>query len=306
MARYATIRDPEGRVHPLAARTDVGRSASRFLRLTSVHASQRHAELRWQGERWVALDTQSRNGTRVNGKKIEPGVAHPLRSGDKLVFGDAEAGEWTLLDAGPPALLAQRIRDGEVMVGEAGTLLFPPKGSDPEEAEAVVFRDPDGVWWGEFAGRAEPVEDEQILVLDDTWRLHLPPLETSTLPLPTGILLAAITLHLRPDRTGEHVEAWIEHPDGRTRAGAGTHWAVALVLAQDWLRDQGPGSDRGWMDGRLIARETGIRERSLDTYYSRIRQELRAAGVEDAHRAIEARPHQRRLGVGAVAVHAPE
>jgi hypothetical protein len=305
MGQYGTIRDPEGCAHPLAARTDVGRSASRFLRLGSAHASQRHAELRWQGERWVAVDTQSRNGTRVNGKRLEPGVAHPLRSGDKLVFGDAGSGEWTLLEVGPPALIAQRIRDGEVIVGEGDVLLFPSRSSDPREAEAIVFRDPDGVWWSEHAGRAEPVEDEQIVSLEDAWRIHLPPLDESTLPLPTGIRLAAITLHLQPDRTGEHVEAWVEHADGRTRAGSGTHWAVALVLARDRLGDAGPAEDRGWMDGRLISRETGIRERSLDTYYSRIRQELRAAGVEDAHRAVEARPHQRRLGVGAIVLHAP-
>jgi hypothetical protein len=44
------------------------------------------------------------------------------------------------------------------------------------------------------------------------------------------------------------------------------------------------------MDARLIARVTGIRERSLDTCLMRIRQYPRDAGAEDAERVAEAPP----------------
>ncbi len=296
---HGSLLAPNGRTWPLAARTDIGRAHSRLVRLDSVHASSRHAELRWTDGRWVLVDTGSRNGTRVNGQRLEPGVPRPLRARDRLVFGDVDSGEWVLTSSGPPTALAQRVTDGAVVVAVDETLLLP----SPEEPEATVYVDPEGAWWAEHDGEASRVEDEQVVVLPEAWRLYLPPTSARTVPLPTGLALAAVTLHLEPDRLGEHVEAWIEHPDGRAVLGAGTHWPVALVLADQLLRDDGPKDERGWMDSRVIARQTGVRERSLDTYYTRIRQDLRAAGVEDAHRAVEARPNQRRLGVPNVRVH---
>lgn len=299
---HGTIRDPSGRLLPLAARTDVGRSANRYLRLDSQHASQRHAEVRHAGGRWVVIDTQSRNGTRVNGRRIEAGVPWALREDDRLTFGDSEAGAWVLVSAKPPALLAQRVRDGLVVVEEEGSLALPPAVDEPE---LLVYRDPEGGFWKERDGRATRAKNEEFIELTDAWCLHLPPEVTETLPMPPSLTLGRVTLHLRVDRTGEHVEAWLEQAEGLVDLGSGTHWMVAYVLANNRLADTVPEIERGWMDVSVIARETGIRERCLDAYYSRIRQALRRAGLEDAQRAVEARPNRRRLGTERVVVHRP-
>lgn len=49
-----------------------------------LDASGRHAEFRREGGRWIVVDSGSRNGTWVNGKKID---RHALVQGDEVEFG---------------------------------------------------------------------------------------------------------------------------------------------------------------------------------------------------------------------------
>ena len=41
----------------------------------------------WDGETLHVEDLQSTNGTRINGKPIDPGALYRLRNGDELEFG---------------------------------------------------------------------------------------------------------------------------------------------------------------------------------------------------------------------------
>ena len=63
--------------------------------------SRRHAELRREDGRCWVRDLGSRNGTEVNGARLEPAVAHPLRDGDRLGFGGVE-GVYLAALAWPP------------------------------------------------------------------------------------------------------------------------------------------------------------------------------------------------------------
>ena len=79
------------------ARVDVGRSPLRIGRgpehgivLRDSYASALHAELlNHAGERYVR-DLGSRNGTRLNGRGLTPGVPHALRDRDVIRIGTAE------------------------------------------------------------------------------------------------------------------------------------------------------------------------------------------------------------------------
>jgi hypothetical protein len=46
--------------------------------------SRFHAEIEWMGDRYIARDLGSRNGTFVNGQRLVPGDATPLSAGDGL------------------------------------------------------------------------------------------------------------------------------------------------------------------------------------------------------------------------------
>ncbi|HKP59964.1 MAG TPA: FHA domain-containing protein [Polyangiales bacterium] len=68
-----------------AAVCTVGRGDDVHLQFDDPSVSRRHAELRACGDQLIVEDLGSRNGTFVNGQRIEQPVT--LRPGDDLVFG---------------------------------------------------------------------------------------------------------------------------------------------------------------------------------------------------------------------------
>jgi hypothetical protein len=68
----------------------VGRGAQCDVRFDAVQdqtVSTYHAEIRFDGRGYVLVDTDSANGTLLNGRSV---IQEPLRSGDVIVFGGAE------------------------------------------------------------------------------------------------------------------------------------------------------------------------------------------------------------------------
>jgi predicted component of type VI protein secretion system len=98
----------------------VGRATSQEVCLPDATVSMRHAEL-WLDENgaWVR-DLSSRHGCQVNGARIAPGAAHPLRPGDVLELGRVRLQltglahverAWLGHDGGAVVRLAQAIAD---------------------------------------------------------------------------------------------------------------------------------------------------------------------------------------------------
>jgi S1-C subfamily serine protease len=68
----------------------IGRHPSCDLQLNprrDLDVSAHHAELRYADGRYVIADTQSKNGTFVNGHRLAAGAAHPLAEGDVIGLG---------------------------------------------------------------------------------------------------------------------------------------------------------------------------------------------------------------------------
>lgn len=63
-------------------RNIIGRDAAAQIRLDSAAVSRRHAAVMVSGEEAILQDLGSRNGTHVNGEKLE--AARPLRAGDEI------------------------------------------------------------------------------------------------------------------------------------------------------------------------------------------------------------------------------
>src|SRR5262245_34658185 len=73
------------RVYPLGARaTWIGRGETCNLRLRDRGVSRRHACIAYAGRSLVLRDNRAKNGTYVNGRRIDE---HPLRPGDEIQLG---------------------------------------------------------------------------------------------------------------------------------------------------------------------------------------------------------------------------
>jgi pSer/pThr/pTyr-binding forkhead associated (FHA) protein len=64
----------------------IGRGPENLVVLPDISVSRHHAMLRRENGRYVLLDQASGNGTRLNGKPV---TRSPLRSGDRIAFGDS-------------------------------------------------------------------------------------------------------------------------------------------------------------------------------------------------------------------------
>jgi hypothetical protein len=62
----------------------IGRSRDSDLTLDDPNVSRRHAELRRQGDTWMVADLGSKNGVKVNGRRVEHAV---LKPGDEITLG---------------------------------------------------------------------------------------------------------------------------------------------------------------------------------------------------------------------------
>ena len=73
--------------------------------LDEPYVSGVHAELRWTGAAWEIKDLGSRNGTYLDGRRLDPTVSHRIGKGSKVAFGKREQ-EWERIDASQPPVMA--------------------------------------------------------------------------------------------------------------------------------------------------------------------------------------------------------
>ncbi|MEZ4466208.1 MAG: FHA domain-containing protein [bacterium] len=160
----STIRSATGEVFTLSARTVVGRAAACGLRLDSPRVSGEHAVSMWTGTTWQVRDLGSRNGTVVDGRRLEPGEAVVAGVGSRVAFGD-QVFEWLQVVA-PVAVAVSEA--GRRAVAAGGVLAIP----DREDPEVIVFWRPGG-WVMEDEAGLRPAGAD-LRIQGERWRLELP------------------------------------------------------------------------------------------------------------------------------------
>lgn len=85
--------------------TTIGRSNDRTITVDDNRVSRSHARIEHRSGGWWIIDEGSANGTRIAGKPIGEGKAHPLRPGDVIGVGPLE----------------MRVSAGPAHSGQAGT-----------------------------------------------------------------------------------------------------------------------------------------------------------------------------------------
>lgn len=296
---------PTGARYPLASRTLVGRSRACELRLASQQVSSVHAELAWDGERWLVHDLASRNGTHLDGRRLRAEQRELLVEGSEIVFGTG--GErFLLVDASPPGLVAIA-DDGRVVQASAGLLCLPSE----DEPEVTLLEQLDGHWQLETDEGVRPLTAQAQLTAGGVgWRIHPPgPVQYTDEGSEERMRVGNILLELQVSRDEEHVVMRVHHGGRSIELRPRAHDYFLLELARARLADQAqPGlaeAEHGWVYRQDLARRLKIDRNLLNLWIYRARRQFTDAGVLDVVSLVERRTsaEQLRLGIARLEVH---
>lgn len=281
----------------------VGRSARCALRLEGAHVSTQHALIRWNsagGGRWEIRDLGSRNGTFLEGTKLQPGREYPLIKEATIGFGDVSH-RWIFEDDGAPQVMVVPLDGGEPLTVE-GDVLGIPSIDDPA---ATLFRGGDGQWRLERPDDVTRVlaSNQPFEVGGRAWRLSTPEasVSTATADMP-GPEVRQLTLAFAVTRDEEHVELSAHDSAGGSYSlGSRGHNYLLLTLARHRLSDAGQGQPEplcGWMYQDELIDGLGISPTQLNIDIFRIRRQFAGARILDAAAIIERRPGTKQIRIG--------
>lgn len=289
-----SLRDLQTRaVRPLPARLLVGRAPSCTLCLEDRRVSGEHATILWTGTRWEVRDLGSRNGTFLDGVRLEPGVSQGLERGSRVSFGTPDSG-FELVEPSPPSALAEDLTTGALLAAEGGILALP----SPADPLALVYTDARGRWVAEQGEDPVEIDDGHVLTAGRPFRIRLPAAIESTAPVDVGPRVDTVRLRFYVSRDEEHVELGVVHRGQETRLDRREHWYGLLTLARRRMEEAGlPLSEQGWVDRDRLLRMLQVDANAFNVAMYRARGQLAAAGVEGAAGVVEVRRGQRRIGI---------
>lgn len=294
-----------GRAVSLGSRCLVGRSPSAALRLDHRLVSADHALFTWVKGEWLLRDIGSRNGTWLDGARLQPGLPAPLRAGSRVGFG-SEQELWELADAGAPGLALQR-DGGALRRPERGLLALP----DDDHPELTLFRAGEA-WQIEGDELDGPLAQGQALVAGGArWTALLPCSPVDGLIPSTwetgGGLEGDVALHIAVSRDEEHVDVEVEIAGVHAALSPRAHHFLTLLLARERERDRQAGlplAEQGWIYVEDLCEMLKLDLSRLNVQIFRARQQLAEAGVERAAALFERRrlSRQLRLNVARVTI----
>ena len=272
----------------------IGRSPACSLRLVERHVSGEHATILWTGSHWEVRDLGSRNGTYLNGTRIEMGQSVRLTRGNRLAFGDSTR-TWTFINDDAPSIMAVHRSTGHVVGGEQDLLLLPTA----EHPQVCIFGDDRGGWQIEDGrqGARDLHDQEVVATAAGEWLVLLPGVPDGTPLLDAQLPFDAISLRFSVSRNEERVKLTVFAHGIEKELPEREHSYVLLTLARARQDDASlPVDQRGWLDRERLQRMLATDANSLNVAIYRARQQLSEAGVHGAARLVEVRPRQRRLG----------
>ena len=285
----------------LSGRVVVGRSHGARLRLTGDTVSSEHAVLWWDSG-WFLRDLGSRNGTFVDGQRLDNGEQRQLGVNASLRFG-TDSGTWVLDSATPPVAIARCEGSNKEAVAHRGLLCIP----SPEDPEAMVFHEGSETWILESSNTREVVSDDQVVVVRGrAWRLMLPVVHRATQEIDADeVLLRDYVLCFSVSADEEFVALSLQRGGREITLKPRAHHYVLLTLTRQRCADTelAPAA-QGWLYNEDVLRMLSLDSQHLNAHIYRARRQLSEAGISDAASIVERRATtgQLRLGTSRVVI----
>lgn len=274
------------------SRSLVGRSRSCALRIEDNGVSGEHALISYTGLGWEVRDLGSKNGTFVEGVRLEAGKPVALAEGSALGFGAKDG--WSLVDDTPPVLMAVDLTTAELIPASDGVLALP--SDDNPLVSIYPTSHGDYVLESEAGESRRLAEAEVISVGGRVFRVESPETAEGTPFVGEGPSLDNVTLRFQVSRNEEYVDLVVLHRGREIPLARREHLYVLLTLARVRLADSAlPPEERGWVDREELLRMLNMETNALDVAIHRARKQLARAGVERAAGVVEVRPGQRRI-----------
>jgi hypothetical protein len=281
------------------------------LTLREGEVSGVHALLRWTGSVWEIKDQGSRNGTFVDGVRLENGKSREVQRGCRLAFG-TEANEWEIADDSAPAVMAVPLDGGEPRVLEDGLVELP----SAEEPRFSIYRGTDGRWLlenGQSFEAAPLAHAQTFQAAGRLWRFCCPTQAAPTLEMPKrdtpskeAFAVSKMHLTLSVTQNQEYVEALVTQNGRALSLGASVYFYLLVILARQRIEDAKAGfSDGscGWVDYEGVADPMMESSAQLALGVHRVRRIFLKAGFEDGAQIIERRAGRLiRIGTSRVSI----
>ena len=280
----------------------IGRSKACALRLDDPYVSSEHAKVVWTGTVWRIRDLGSRNGTFVDGQRIEPGQGVPIRLGTTLGFGESEEG-WEVVEAGPPRPISTEIDLGITRAADSEILALP----DDHCPELTIYPATGGGGWTlqDAEGVTQPIQDQAVVTAGGRrFRLDLPPLLEVTPMVDVALTLDNVSLSMAvsPDEERVEIRLFLRGVE-KAVLEPREHSYLLLTLARARLEDADfPVAERGWRNVEDLLRMLKIDQNMLNVATHRARQHLSRTGLEGAANIVQTRRGQRRFGTDRVQI----
>ena len=272
------------------------------LMLEQPHVSNVHAHLRWTGQAWELKDLGSRNGTYLDGRRMDRGSATRLQHGSKLGFGRVE-NEWQVIDETAPTPMAVPLDGASPVPLEAEVIALP----STDNPNAMIFRSAEGGWLLERADEPDiPLINLQTFgAVGRVWRFSCPEAFVATLAASADgareLSVANLGLLLSVSQDEEYVHLRVAAGSREIDMGASVYNYLLLTLARQRIADASHGQPEtscGWVDLADYPHDPMMATPQLNVAVHRIRQQFARVGIADSATIIERRPNVGQLRVG--------
>lgn len=261
MARVVNL--VSGEQNELFMQHSFGRDpVSSSTHLNDSYVSRSHATILWDGERWQLRD-MSRNGTFLNGKRLNRNENHPIVIGDKIAFGSTQAAQWQLVDEShPKTMLVPKEGGEEILLCDFHSL---PSEDEPQ----ILLYSNEGRWVCETESHSFTLESgDMVGTSEKQWRFveAIPMAETEVFERDGMKLVKELTYRFDVSQNEEHVFLRLHYDGSEFDLEERVHHYVMLELARKRLADRASGvtdEEQGWIGRKEFAAMLGLDDTNL-------------------------------------------
>lgn len=278
----AVLRNGESDVY-LQALHVFGRNAAKADTLLSdSDASQIHAIISWSGQAWEITDL-SRNGTFLDGKRLEANTRTPLRVGQTIRCALQNESEWQVISLMAPCPMLLPVSGTKQAIVLTNFQLLP---NEDRPVTSIHFSNACQWMLDDLDGTRAINDGDQVHVDGKVWRLALPKPLGTTMAVTHHAISAPVlpTFDFLVSQNEEHIRLSAQFGGKEIDFGERAHHYSLLTLARRRFADHQRGLDalaQGWLGVDQLSKMLGIEPSHLNIQLFRARSQIMGAQREE-------------------------